>query len=91
MEVVKSRYGLDRSIERINHQKIRIMGEAQFVRTSKNKNGDVLFYDLEGGPAYTVGGKLFFEKMTWKIKSIVPQQSRFGNLQEAILFVEPLY
>lgn len=91
MEIVKSRYGLDRSIERIDHSRVRVMGESQFVRTSKNKNGDVLFYDMEGGPAYTVGGKLSFEKMNWKIKNIVPYQSRYQGLHEAILFIEPIY
>ena len=91
MEVVKSRYGLDRSIERINHQRVRIMGESQFVRTSKSKSGEVLFYDMEGGPAYTVGGKMFFEKMNWKIKAIEVVPNKYPNLNEAILTIEPIY
>ena len=31
MEIVKSRYGVDRSIERINLNLVRVMGESQFI------------------------------------------------------------
>ena len=58
MEIIKSRYGSERSIERVDFQRVRVMGEAQFTRVSKSENGEVTMYDFEGGPAYTVGMKI---------------------------------
>jgi len=91
MEIVKSRYGLERSIERIDIGRIRIMGESQFIRKSTNKQGDVSLFDFEGGPCYTLGGKVFFEKMNWRVRGIEPSDSGFKDLYEVILYVDPLY
>lgn len=91
MEIVKSRFGQERSIERINLNKVRVMGESQFIRKSQNKNGDVTLFDFEGGPAYTLGGKLNFEKMLWKIKGIEPKESGYKDLYEVILHIDPIY
>jgi len=91
MEIVKSRYGLERSIERIDIGRIRIMGESQFIRKSTNKQGDVSLFDFEGGPCYTLGGKVFFEKMNWRVRGIEPRDSEFKDLYEVILYVDPLY
>jgi hypothetical protein len=91
MEIVKSRYGLERSIERIDIGRIRVMGESQFIRKSTNKQGDVSLFDFEGGPCYTLGGKVFFEKMNWRIRGIEPRDSGFKDLYEVILYVDPLY
>jgi hypothetical protein len=91
MEIVKSRYGLERSIERINLNKVRVMGESQFVRKSTNKNGDITLFDFEGGPCYTLGGKLFFEKMQWRIDGIEPIESGYKDLYEVNLYIEPIW
>jgi hypothetical protein len=91
MEIVKSRYGLERSIERINLNKVRVMGESQFVRKSTNKQGDITLFDFEGGPCYTLGGKLFFEKMNWKINGIEPMESGYKDLYEVNLHIEPIW
>jgi hypothetical protein len=91
MEIVKSRYGLERSIERINLNKVRVMGESQFVRKSTNKNGDITLFDFEGGPCYTLGGKLFFEKMQWRIDGIEPMESGYKDLYEVNLYIEPIW
>jgi len=91
MEIVKSRYGLERSIERIDIGRIRVMGESQFIRKSTNKQGDVSLFDFEGGPCYTLGGKVFFEKMQWRIRGIEPRESGFKDLYEVILYVDPIY
>ena len=91
MEIVKSRYGLERSIERIDIGRIRIMGESQFIRKSTNKQDDVSLFDFEGGPCYTLGGKVFFEKMNWTVRGIEPRDSGFKDLYEVILYVDPLY
>ena len=47
MEIVKSRYGLERSIERIDIGRVRVMGESQFIRKSTNKHGDVSLFDFD--------------------------------------------
>ena len=91
MEIVKSRFGIDRSIERINLNKVRIMGESQFIRKSTNKNGDVTLFDFEGGPAYTLGGKLNFEKMLWKIRGSEPKERGYKDLYEVIRHIDPIY
>jgi len=91
MEIVKSRYGLERSIERINLNKVRVMGESQFVRKSTNKHGETSLFDFEGGPCYTLGGKIFFEKMQWRIWSIEPQESGYKDLYEVNLYIDPIY
>jgi hypothetical protein len=91
MEIVKSRYGLERSIERIDIGRIRVMGESQFIRKSTNKQGDVSLFDFEGGPCYTLGGKVFFEKMNWRVRGIEPCESGFKDLYEVILYVDPIY
>ena len=91
MEIVKSRFGQERSIERINLNKVRVLGESQFVRKSTNKAGEVTLFDFEGGPAYTLGGKIQFEKMSWRIKRIVPMDSGYRDLHEVNLHIEPIY
>jgi len=91
MEIVKSRYGLERSIERIDIGRIRVMGESQFIRKSTNKQGDVSLFDFEGRPCYTLGGKVFFEKMNWRVRGIEPRDSGFKDLYEVILYVDPIY
>jgi len=91
MEIVKSRFGQERSIERINLNKVRVLGESQVIRKSSNKNGAVTLFDFEGGPAYTLGGKLHFEKMAWKIRGIEPKDSGYKDLFEVILHIDPIY
>ena len=91
MEIVKSRYGLERSIERIDIGRVRVMGESQFIRKSTNKHGDVSLFDFEGGPCYTLGGKVFFEKMQWRIRGIEPRDTKHRDLYEVILYVDPIY
>lgn len=91
MEIIKSRYGSERSIERVDFQRIRVMGEAQFTRVSKTENGEVTMYDFEGGPAYTVGMKMTFESMNYKIEKIVPMEAKHKDLCEVMLYVKQVY
>ena len=91
MEIVKSRYGVERSIERINLNKVRVLGESQFIRKSTNKNDDSNMFDFEGGPCYSLGGKFFFEKMNWKIYGIEPMESGYKDLYEVNLHIEPIW
>ena len=91
MEIIKSRYGSERSIERVDFERIRVMGEAQFTRVSKNESGEVSMYDFEGGPAYTVGMKMNFQSMNYKIEKIVPMDTKHKDLCEVMLYVKPIY
>jgi hypothetical protein len=90
MEIIKSRYGSDRSIERVDFERVRVTGEALFSRTSKNESGVITMFDFEGGPAYTIGAKLTFEKMNYKIKKIVPFQTNYKDLVGVTLYVKPI-
>jgi hypothetical protein len=91
MEIIKSRYGLERSIEKIDTNRIRVMGESQFQRTAKNDAGEITMFDFEGGPVLSLGGSINFGKLKWKIEKIQPIDSGFSNLSECILTVSPNY
>lgn len=94
MEVVKSRYGADRSIERIDFKRILVMGESEFCRHSVNNKGVTTLFDFEGGPCYTLGGKIPFEGLSWKITGIKAPYSgetEFMDLRKVVLEVEPIY
>jgi hypothetical protein len=91
MEIIKSRYGLERSIEKLDTNRIRVMGESQFQRTAKNDAGETIMFDFEGGPVLSVGGIINFGKLKWKIEQIQPIDSGYANLSECILTVSPNY
>lgn len=87
MEIIQSRYGLDRTIEKIDSNRIRVMGESQFQRVATNDAGEVTMFDFEGGPCLSVGGEITFQKSKWKIEKIQPIQSKYEGLSECILTV----
>tara|TARA_B110000444_G_scaffold193209_1_gene183257 strand:- start:149 stop:424 length:276 start_codon:yes stop_codon:yes gene_type:complete len=91
MEVIKSRYGLERTIEKIDANRIRIMGESQFVRQSKNDAGEITMFDYEGGPCLSVGGEISYQNLKWLIKGITPNESQHEGLSECVLTVEAKY
>jgi hypothetical protein len=91
MEITKSRYGLDRTIEKIGPNQLRVMGESQFQRTSQNDEGEVTMFDFEGGPCLSIGGELTYQKIKWKIKGIKPIQTKHEGLSECIVTVEANY
>jgi hypothetical protein len=78
-------------LERVDFQRIRVMGEALFTRTSKNEAGEITMYDFEGGPAYTVGMKMTFEGLNYKIEKIVPMENQYKDLCEVVLQVKQVY
>jgi hypothetical protein len=88
MDVVKSRYGKDRSIEKLGNNRIRVMGESKFIRSSEDKEGNVTMFDFEGGPCYNVGGTIKYQKSTWKIQKLTPEESKHENLASIILEVK---
>jgi hypothetical protein len=91
MEVIQSRYGLDRSIEKLNHTTFRVMGDSLFVRTSSNRNGDTTTFDFEGGPCLTVGGKIKYGNLNWKITEINETSPMYDKLSGCTLTVTPMY
>lgn len=91
MEIIKSRYGLDRSVEKIDVNTFRVMGQSEFVRVSENKKKKVSMFDFEGGPCLTVGGKIRYGNLNWKIQSIKQENSNKQNLSSVLLKVKPLF
>ena len=91
MEIIKSRYGLDRTIEKVDASTFRVMGQSEFVRVSENKKSKVSMFDFEGGPCLTVGGKIRYGNMNWKIQDIKKENSSQPNLSSVLLTVKPLF
>ena len=91
MEVIKSRYGLERVIEKLDTNRLRITGESQFQRTSTNDEGETTMFDFEGGPVLSVGGIINFQKTKWVITSIKPIDSKHEGLVECIVGVKLSY
>jgi hypothetical protein len=88
MEIVQNRYGHDRVIEKISHNKLRVMGESLFSRNSKNDEGEHIMFDFEGGPCLNVGGIIKYLKTEWVIKNIQPEETSQENLVSVVLQVE---
>ena len=91
MEITKSRYGLERTIEKIDVNRLRVMGESQFQRVATNDAGETTMFDFEGGPVLSVGGDITFQKSKWKIERIEPIETKFEGLSECILTVSIKY
>ena len=91
MEIVKSRYGLDRTIEKIGTDRLWVMGETQVARQAQNDEVEITMFDFEGGPCLSVGGDIHYQKMKWKIKSITPEENPHDGLGSCILSVVPNY
>tara|TARA_R110000823_G_scaffold283328_2_gene401515 strand:+ start:110 stop:385 length:276 start_codon:yes stop_codon:yes gene_type:complete len=91
MEVIKSRYGLERVIEKLDSTRIRITGESQFQRTSTNDVGETIMFDFEGGPVLSIGGSITFQKSKWVITAITPIDSKYEGIVECIIGVKLSY
>ena len=91
METNKNRNGQDRTIQRISHDRVRVMGESAFIRKSADDNGNITMFDFEGGPAFNIGAKIKFEKMEWKISGIRQEPTIHQNFHSVQLDVSPIY
>lgn len=91
MEIIKSRYGLDRSVEKIDVNTLRVMGQSDFYRVSENKKKKVSMFDFDGGPCLTVGGKIRYGKLNWKILDIKQENLTHQNLSSVLLKVKPIF
>lgn len=90
MENFTNRNGDERTIERISHDRIRVMGNSQFVRKS-SENNELIMFDFEGGPCLNVGGKIKFEKLEWQIHTIKQEDTTYPNFASVQLTVSPIY
>lgn len=88
MEIKKNRYGEERVIMKIGPSKFRIMGESQFSRISEDDSGNITMFDFEGGPCLNVGGKLKFQKLSWKINEIIPEKTKQNSFCSVIVKVD---
>ncbi|MAZ07889.1 MAG: hypothetical protein CMM99_05480 [Rickettsiales bacterium] len=88
MEVIKSRYGKDRSIEKLGDRRIRVMGQiSKTPIIQKNEKGKVTMFDFDGGPCYNLGGTIKHQKTTWKIKEIMVEKEKYKGLASIVLKV----
>jgi hypothetical protein len=67
------------------------MGNSQFIRKSKDEDGNLTMFDFEGGPCLNLGGKIKFEKLDWEINSIVHEDSPYKDFESVVLTVFPIY
>ena len=78
MDIIKSRYGLDRSIEKLGDKRIRVMGQiSKSPMIQKNDKGKITMFDFDGGPCYNLGGTIKHQKTTWKIKEIIVEEQKY--------------
>lgn len=87
MEIIQNRYGVDRVIEKIDSNRIRVMGESLFTRSAEDENGNQTMYDFEGGPCLNVGGNITYKGTKFKIKSIISETSKMENVASVLLEV----
>lgn len=87
MEIVQNRYGNDRVIEKIDSNRIRVMGESLFSRGSEDENGNQTMFDFEGGPCLNVGGKIKYLGTEFKILSIKSEESKIEDFASVLLEV----
>jgi hypothetical protein len=90
MENLINRSGEERTIERISHNKIRVMGNSYYIRKSSEYN-QLTMFDFEGGPCLNVGGKIKFEKLDWQILEIKEEETQYPNFASVQLIVSPIY
>ena len=87
MEIVQNRYNVDRVLDKIDSNRIRIMGESLVIRSSQDENGNLTMYDFEGGPCLNVGGKIKYKGTNFKINSIKLEESKMENVASIIVEV----
>jgi hypothetical protein len=88
MEILRNRYGSERVLEKIDSNRIRIIGESLMSRTSEDENGNYTMYDFEGGPCLNLGGTITYGKTKWKITKITPEKTGRENLASVTVEVE---
>lgn len=91
MEIVKNRYGLDRMVEKIAVDKIRVTGESQFQRINRKSSGKIRTFDFEGGPSFSVGSNLSYQGVDWTVLSIQQLDGKHEGLVDCLLTVKMVW
>lgn len=76
MEIIKNRYGVDRVYEKLDSNRIRVMGESLITRGSEDEEGKQTMFDFEGGPCFNVGGNVNYLNQDFKITGIIPEKGK---------------
>jgi len=76
MEIIQNRYGVDRVIEKLDSNRIRVMGESLITRGSEDEEGNQTMFDFEGGPCLNVGGTIKYLGQDFKIKKITSEKGK---------------
>ena len=87
MEIVKNRYGVERVIEKIDSNRIRVMGESLITRGSEDEDGNQTMFDFEGGSCLNVGGNIKYKGVDFKIISIKAEEEKMENISSVLLEV----
>tara|TARA_B100001996_G_scaffold152967_1_gene116404 strand:- start:3368 stop:3637 length:270 start_codon:yes stop_codon:yes gene_type:complete len=87
MDVIKSRFGKDRSIEKLGDRRIRVMGESEVTKVRKGTGGEISMFDFEGGPCFNLGGTIKHQRTTWKIKEIIIEDEKYEGVTSIVLKV----
>jgi len=87
MEVIQNRHGVDRVVEKIDSNRIRVIGESLIARTSEDEQGNETMFDFEGGPCLNVGGTITYKGTKFKIQSIKSEPSKMENVSSVLLEV----
>lgn len=90
-EIQTNRMGQERIVEKVSHNKIRIIGESLLSRTDNSGNGKIRMFDFENGPHLNVGGTINFLNTKWKINKIIQEKSDKENLSSVLLEVDVNY
>jgi hypothetical protein len=89
MEIITNKHNNEVAIRRINHNALHLISDRSRFR-KRVKNGELLSYDFNGGPNLSIGGRLFFEGLFWKIESIKILPTSY-ELNEVRVEVTPQY
>lgn len=87
MEIIKSRYGMERTLEKLDSNRIRVMGESLITRGSQDDDGNQTMFDFEGGPCLNVGGTIKYLGTDFKIVSIKSEKTKLENVSSVLLEV----
>lgn len=90
MEIIKSKQNKERALVRVNFEKVRVLGDSTSVRRKKNRTGELVVFDFEGGPFLNVGGSFQFEKLKYKVSGITELEGK-EDMKEVVVNLIPMY
>ena len=90
MKIIQNRKGNDRVITRIDFQTLRMISEKSRYKMQRDRLGRISSYNFEGGPNISVGSRVEFENMFWRVDEIQLLKSEVP-LNEIKMKVTPVY